>query len=497
MKLTAKIAVLQLTPDHFRLIVVKTGSKTPKVLEKIDEVLPPPNEDPDLALEETAAFIKSHIKKLKHQPTIFLLNAPHAWSVMRLLSVPFKGAKKVRAAITFELEPYLAIPIEDLLIDHNKVAEVDGSTEVFVMGLQQKHVEEQTAILSAAGITIEGIGLDIVGLSALYLDTQISDASPQAIILNHDGNTYFTVVYNRALAYVQRINAAHEQSDAFTQEIQNAIRAFHANSITAITLTQLHYTDSDLAPETRATLLDRLELPIEVAALGESWAPQDILDAEDASTWLSMIGTATAAAGSSLSLSFSQTQSTSQPTANPYKLHLLALAALIFFTLTTHLFITHTKTRSNLQQAEQIGQLVWQEFAATYPNNPAAKERPADDAGGARSYEAMLQALEQEQSSTANLTPEMFNQPSLMNILKEIAQHMPDNLVSIDEINITNRRNNLEIRIRGNTKNSSAFGNVVEGLSKSPILELKKQDRTSISGKETFEITANIISEDS
>lgn len=496
MKLAAKIGVIQLTDHRLRLIVVKTGSADPKVLERIDEALPPMSDDPDEALHEQAAFIRSRIKTLKHTPSIYMLNTPHAWSVMRLLSVPFKGAKKVRAAITYELEPYLAIPIDDLIIDHNSVSELDGKTEVFIMGLQRDPVTEQLDLLHRAGITVEGIGLDIVGLSALSLDTLLTDSTPQALVVDHEGHSYLTVVHNRSLAYVQRIMGTPDHADAWSQEIQNAVRAFHANSLATVELTGVVCTDNGIQEDARVSLEEKLALPVHIAALGESWAPASILESSDASTWLSMIGTGSAAAGGAFNISFAQSGS-DKDTANPYKLHIAAIAVLVLFTLTAHLFITHLKTQNNSAEIEQIGQRVWEEFSATYPNDPAAQARPAGDVGGFMSFEAMSQALEMEQNTSANLTPEMFNQPSLMEILRELSAHMPDSQVTVLDISITSRRAKMEINVRGDMKNTNAWSKMVEGLEQSTILDLGKNERTLIDGKETFKIVAYIKSDSS
>lgn len=498
MKLTAKIGVLQLTDDRFRLIVIKTGSAAPKVLERIDEPLPSGQGDIELTRVEQATFIRSIIKKLNHVPALYLLNAPHSWSVMRLLSVPFKGANKVRAAITFELEPYLAIPIDDLMVDHNSVSEVGNKTEVFIMGLQRDPVAKQLDILEEAGILIEGIGLDIVGLSALTLDTLIADSTPHAMVIEHKGHAFVTVVHNKCLAYAQRINSTPDRPDAWAQEIQNTLRAFHANSLATVELSGVVCTYTRLTDEARSTLESKLNIPVAAATLGTGWAPDAILNLPDTSTWLSMIGTGSAAAGGSFNISFRAAARGETAAANPYRVHLATVAALVLFTVLAHLFITYTKTRNNLAETAQLGQVVWEDFAATYPNNPLATTRPPGDLDGAQSYNAMLEAIEEEQSRSANLTLEMFNKPSLLNILKELSAHMPDTEVNVIEMNMTDpRRKRLEIKVRGETRNPTAFGKVTEGLKQSEILEIAKQTRSTIEGKESFELIVYVKSNDS
>jgi hypothetical protein len=492
MKLATKIGVFQLTDHRLRLVVVKTGSSTPKVLERFDEALPPLNEDPELALVEQATLIRSALKQMKHTPTVYMLNTPHSWSVMRLLSVPFKGAKKVRAALTFELEPYLAIPIDDLTINHSKVSEGDDKTEVFVIGLQRDPVLEQLALLTEAGYVIEGVGLDIIGLAALALDTVFRDSTPQALIVDHEDKSYLAIIYNRSLAYVQRISATHDDPNAWAQEIQNAIRAFQATSNSTVELTRIVCTHNNLPFESKSSLESRVSIPIVSEPLGESWAPESIMESDDSSTWLSMVGIGSAAAGGSIGVSFDPAGIAESIPSNPYKKHILAVTALILFTICTQLFVLHTKARNNVAEAERLGRMVWEEFALTYPNDPVAQGRPADDRGGAKSYDAMLQALEIEQESSANITPEMFSQPTLLDILKELSTHMPDSQVTVSEINISSRRNIMEIRVRGETKTADAFARMSQGLNQSPLLDIDQPSRTLINGNETFEFKAHL-----
>ncbi len=496
MKLTAKIGVIQLTDQRLRMLVVKTGGSTPKILESINEPLASLGTDPEVTRAEHVALIQQSIKRLKHTPTLFILNTPQAWSVMRLLSVPFKGAKKVRAALTFELEPYLAIPIENLAIDYLTVAEYEGQTEVFVMGLQKQHVAEQVALLNEAGVTIEGFGLDTVGLAALSLETVLKDSTPQALVLEHEGVSYLSIVRNRSLAYSQRLAATPAQSGAWCREVQNALRAFHATSLEPIELVKLTCMDVDIDAETLASLEAQLEMPIESNTLAQAWVPPAILREEDRTTWLSMAGAASSSAGASFNISFEHAELDTEKSQNPFTRHVLALVVLVLVVVVAQLGIMHLKTQKNNAEVERLGEAIWEEFSATYPKNELAKERPAGDVGGTLSFQAMNDGITDEQSKGTALTPEMFNQSSLPDMLKEVATYVPHTLASLELITVLPGYNRpIEITLKGDAKTPDMYGKIIDGLNSSPILTVYKNERSTVGGKLTFTITIRLSEE--
>ncbi len=495
MKLTAKIGVIQLTNDRFRLLVVKTGGAMPKVLERIDEPLASLGDDPEVTHAEHVELIQQCIKKLKHSPTLYLLNTPQNWSVMRLLSVPFKGAKKVRSALTYELEPYLAIPIEDLAIDYITVGEHNGHTEVFVMGLKKERVSNQVALLNEAGIVIEGFGLDTVGLSALGRDCAVKNTQAQAIAFEHEGSSYVSVIRNRSLAFTQRLASTPDRVSAWGREVQNALRGFHATSLETVELMTLNCIGVTLDEEAQSNLEKQLDVDIVHHSWEQSGLPDEMLDADDASTWVSMAGAATSVAGGSFNIAFESTTSESNTQANPYTRSLMGLLGMVLIVLVAKLGIMHLKTQKNIEQTERLGQAVWEEFALAYPNDPQAKERPADDEGGQASFLALQEAIDKEQSTGTALTPQMFNQTSLPNILKEIAVHVPDSLASLSDVRVTPlsvKSSKLGVTIRGDAKNPDAYSKIVAGFEKSQLLDFQNGERSTEQGKLTFTLKLHV-----
>ena len=489
MKLTSKIGVIQITDTHVRAVVVKTGSLPPTVLDHAEMPFPPAGEDAEVNHAERITVIQRVVDELKQQPTLWTYCAPQAWSVMRLLTVPFKGSRKVRAALTFELEPYLAIPIEELLIDYIPIRELDNKTEVLVIGLKRGPVLEQLAQLKEAGLEIESIGLDIVGLSALTYETELATTAPSAMLLQHLGATHLAVVHNKSLAYVQRIAASPERMESYGQEVQNALRAFQASTAEIVEIGELTCCDSRVDDVEQAHLMELVELPVSAKKPGAAWMPPEMMKGENASQWLSMVGSASAGAGGAFSVSFDIDEEEVLASTAPYRKQVAVLGFLVVAAFVGFLGVKHLQTTRNMAEVERIGAAVHVEFQATFPNHPDAKERPAGDTGGSKSIASMQEAADDEARTATALTPAIFNTPSLPNVLREIGQHMPDNLASIETISMQERRRFWEIRINGTTKNPGAFAKMTDGLNNSSLLEFTKEpERQSINNEERFQI---------
>lgn len=165
MKLPAKIGAVEFDDDEIRLAVVNTGGRVPSILDV--SVCRAVYESASERFEALVAAVKHARAQLKAKPSAWVVCAGSDNAIARKLVLPFKGRGKVAAAVPFELEPYLAFPIDELAVDYSIIREADGNTEVLAVGVRRTLLEEQLDVLSAGGITAEGIGLDAAGLSSL------------------------------------------------------------------------------------------------------------------------------------------------------------------------------------------------------------------------------------------------------------------------------------------------------------------------------------------
>jgi type II secretory pathway component PulL len=90
---------------------------------------------------------------------------PAANFFFRNLQVPFKGQKKIRQILAYEMEPLMPVPVDDLVLDFHMLETGDNSesSHIFVAGLESTRL---SAYLDA--LTIHGIDPDIITVGGGY-----------------------------------------------------------------------------------------------------------------------------------------------------------------------------------------------------------------------------------------------------------------------------------------------------------------------------------------
>ena len=91
MKLSAKIGAIAIAKDAVRIAVVKTGGRLPKVLEMVEAPIPEAEED--LLHDVQVAAAREAVGKLASPPQVYVLSIPVSWSIIRLLTVPFRAKR--------------------------------------------------------------------------------------------------------------------------------------------------------------------------------------------------------------------------------------------------------------------------------------------------------------------------------------------------------------------------------------------------------------------
>ncbi len=512
MKISAKIGALEITHDAVRILVIKSGGKHPRVLDaQVQPIVRSEDQDERDAQVES---IRKAAGRLRHRPAAFMLSASSDISIVRTMHLSFKGKRKVAAAVPFELEPHLAIPIEELVIGQLVIGESDKATDVLAIGLRRDTLEDHTALAADAGIRVEGVGLDAVGLTALWQDAFGGKSGTHAILHIRPGEAVLAIVRDGRLSYLQRVvsgSAAFQANPRnAAREVHNIIRSYTAHSPDAEDVTDLTVTGSRLLEAGRALFENELDVPVRYQNLSDALVdmPDEVLldpiaegvsKSDDANIWSALAGTAMTASGGAMNIQFQVPGSKSGiGTGSAVSSHALITAALVFACALTYFGSSYLRYQHNLREADRIGQTIWEEYAATFPQAAQGKSRPKNDTAGSKSYGAMSDAISAYTQTQASFSSDLFVLPTPLDILREISSHMPDGSVSIQDIRILKPRKlrgdtgtRLEITVSGIVKNSSDYQNVLGALETSPILELipEKQKRVNQGGRESFEIT--------
>ena len=152
MRLASRVGAFEIAGDEIRLVVVQTGGALPALLEYHAASIS--YAAPEERGEAFVAAVKQLLGHVKAKPSLFVLCLDSQNMVVRTLTVPFRGATRVAAAVPVELEPNLAFPIDDLIIEHTLVRESPGETVVLVVAVKQAILEERITEFAAAGVNI-------------------------------------------------------------------------------------------------------------------------------------------------------------------------------------------------------------------------------------------------------------------------------------------------------------------------------------------------------
>ncbi|MCF6283819.1 MAG: pilus assembly protein PilM [Candidatus Hydrogenedentes bacterium] len=464
MLLRAKIGAIEFVGNEVRVAVVKTGGKTPTVLEVQSRTATWVEEEDRIPAMVLA--VGEAVDALKHSPVSFVLCASGMHSIVRAITIPIRGRKRVLAAATFELEPHLAFPIDELLLDFNIVTEVDGETELLAVGVRRSHLDEHRAILEEAGIEVEAVNLDAVALTGLWKAGRKLPKGLKAVLHVREQCCSLVVLFNGNLAYFRNVplsgDALIESPVRVAREVQNTLRAFLAKWRAGGEISELEVTGLDLSPGEQDALSTALRLPVSSGVmLGDLKGGAAVLAQEELpqgpNCWEGVVGAAFAGAGGGLALDFDGVGATQSGVARAVAPHLvyasgLALLALLLWGAYFYIGTDYYKGQVTLLQ---------QDIDA---------------------ISAEIEALE-GQGLGPDVNADFFTDPPMLDILEDIGKRMPDSKVLLTRLSVSPPgAKSGWVTISGSTTEAANVGQVVDELSKSTLFRVDPNIRQEAEG---------------
>ena len=126
-----------------------------------------------LALEELG-------KRLKIGSEIVVTSVSTQQTTVRNLEIPFSDAEKARQILKFQTEPYLAFPIEEVIIDfYDTQTAPEGKMKVLLTAVHKGVIENHLNLLAQAGIDPEVVDADFMAVAsaALWAEPQLAEES--------------------------------------------------------------------------------------------------------------------------------------------------------------------------------------------------------------------------------------------------------------------------------------------------------------------------------
>jgi hypothetical protein len=442
--------------DVIRMAVIYTGGKKPAVVEAHTE---PFSAETDEQFESAVGAVHSLSKAMKAKPAAHVLMADSRQSVARLLAVPFRGKRRVAAAVTFELEPHLAVPVDELTVDHIFVREVDDESEVLALGLRTQELAEQVAILNAAGVSVDGIGLDVAGLTALLNQQRGKSPGLHAALHVSDQDALFTITQSKTLAYfrVMSCNAETIENDPnqAAREIQNTLRAFLATWRGATEVTDLTITGVNPSSEVRQQFESAIATPVTYTNLLDGIRDGNRLSSDASAqpfTAVAMTGAAMAAAGDGPEINFAQGELAGGSAIRRFTSQLVISGVLLAVLLCGFLLYSVTTYRQRIAEIDAIGDQIWDLYAQAFPTSPTIQSgrNVAADVGGIMSLKAMESDALNAAGRRGSVSLDVLTRPTLLALLEDISNSLPGDQVTITSVMVRASRNrSQEVVIMG------------------------------------------------
>lgn len=473
MLFSAKIGAIEFVENEVRVAVVKTGGRKPVLLEVQSRTAT--YLEPDERVAALAHALGEAVDALKHPPAVFVLCASGMYSVVRAITIPIRGRKRVLAAAQFELEPHLAFPIEELLLDFNLVAEVDGETEVLAVGVRRNHLEDQMAVLAVAGIEVEAVNLDAVAMTGLWQAGRKAQKGLQAVLHVRAHCSSLVVLFNGTIANFRNMalgaQALEEQPDLVAREVQNTLRAFLAKWRAGGEIGTLEVTGVEMTPALNDALTELLHVPVssQVTLARVSGGAKVLAQSETEvapNTWEAVAGAAFAGAGGVLALNFDRSERSTASKLRALAPHLVYASALSLAAL-----------------------LLWGGYyylgASQYRAEAALLQKEIDG------LNTEIEALSQK-GLTEEINTDLFLDPPALEILADISQRMPGSKVTVKQVEIAppGARSGW-LTISGTASSAENVNAAMEELAKSSLYKVDPNAKLSSEGDQiTFTVRA-------
>lgn len=469
----AKVAAVEFARDEVRVAVVRTGGKRPELVGT--HAAPVVCEDPELRPEASARALDAALDGLRHRPAVYTLCLDAARATVRNLTIPFRGAGRVAKAVPFELEPHLPFPLEELAVDFNTVAEVNGQTEVLAVGMRRRHLDEHLAVLDTVGVESEAVSLDAAGLTALWCAARRPSKGLEAVLHLRESGACLAIVKGRALAFLRHIPIGGpeflEQPARMAREVQNTLRSFTAQWRGGGEIGALDVTGAVLPQDFLDAFSAALNLPVTSRVMLNDLRGGAALlkregDAARFNRWEAAIGVAWTASGGDFSLDLLRSERTFEGAAGGMVAHLLFSSCLALALVLGWAFYYHQSRARSMAEAG------------------AVREKTAE-------IQAEIDALTAE-GLGEDVDVTAFGDPPLLDLMREITARMPDTLVTVTEIKVAPPgTRGAWLTIAGETPSAAQFNAMFEDLKKSELFKVADDTSIRLQGdRTTFRIRA-------
>ncbi|MBI4412492.1 MAG: pilus assembly protein PilM [Deltaproteobacteria bacterium] len=171
--------------------------------------------------ESAAATLRAIFEKNEISADVVAVSLPAHHMACRVFDLPFTSAKKIEQTIDFELEQFVPVPLEELLIDYHILSIGENHSTVLSAYLPRTRFVKYLDMLQLAGIDPKYAGVDAIDLSHITQIAMVPQGGVYGIIdIGHE-KTNVCVMDGLKLKYVRSLTIGGMH---FTRAVQKAFK---------------------------------------------------------------------------------------------------------------------------------------------------------------------------------------------------------------------------------------------------------------------------------
>lgn len=171
--------------------------------------------------EASASALRVLLEKKQIPLDNVAVNFPAHHLACRVLELPFTNVKKIEQTLDFELENYIPLPLEELLIDYHILSIEENRSTVLTAYVPKVRFVRYLDALQAVGVDPRFVGVDAIDLSHIAQIALVPQEGVYALIdIGHE-KTNICVMEGQKLQYVRSITVGGFH---FTRVLQKAFK---------------------------------------------------------------------------------------------------------------------------------------------------------------------------------------------------------------------------------------------------------------------------------
>lgn len=142
------------------------------------------------AEDDVVSIVNDAFKRLKAPRNDVVASVRAQDCMIREIMVPFTDDDKIRKTVKYQAENYFSsVPIDDLIIEYSKFAEIETKSKLLVAGIKKSHIDRRLRFLEECFVDPLAIDLDVGALYNAYAAADVFKELGAALIVDIESDT--------------------------------------------------------------------------------------------------------------------------------------------------------------------------------------------------------------------------------------------------------------------------------------------------------------------